>query len=254
MLRRILPLSLVVGMVLPQQFVNAQFSPVDVDLATGIRQVREGDFDAALITLDAVVGRLSVQPGQRKELAQAYTYLAIAYVGLAQREAAKSKLLEAWHADKSMTLSPKEFPPNIIELFEEAKKEGEDKARAEARPTSAMPKPAPSPATTKKGGGHTGVILLGVGVAAGIGVGVAVKGGASSTPPTTLTPPPATLADLSATVTSPQFNTNLNCTDNVSATITLMNKARGSVTVSGVRAENRVVSGRCTPGRCTTAI
>src|SRR5712691_2143545 len=140
MARRMLALCLVMGMALPQQFASAQSSPPDVDLATGIRQVREGDFDAALMTLDGVVRRLSGQKGQATELARAYTYLAIAYVGLAQQETAKAKFLEAWKADKQMTLSPKEFPPNIIEFFEQAKKEGEARAKAEAKPTPTTPR------------------------------------------------------------------------------------------------------------------
>jgi hypothetical protein len=186
--RRILALCLVVGLGLPPQLVRAQSGTVDADMATGIRQVREGDFDAALITLDGVVKRLSGQQGQAKELARAYTYLAIAYVGLAQQESARAKFLAAWKADKSMTLSPKEFPPNIIQFFEEAKKEGEAKAGAEAKPPAATPGPAPSPVTTtekaeKKGGGHTGLIILGVvgGAAAVVAIAAAGKGGGSGT-------------------------------------------------------------------------
>jgi hypothetical protein len=229
-------------MALPQQFAGAQ-STADADLMTGIRQVQGGEFDAALITLDGVVRRLFAQKSQANELARAYTYLAIAYKRLDQEEPAKGKLREAWKADKSMTLSPKEFPPDIIQLFEQVKKEGQEKPS-----TGVTPVARTDTKTPQKGGGHTGLILLGVGAAVGIGVAVAAGSGGSSTPPTTLTPPAATLADLSASVVSPQFNTNLICTENVSATVSLTNRARSSVTVSGVRSENKVTSGRCNPG------
>jgi hypothetical protein len=182
--RRILALLLVLGMGVPAQFASGQ--SVEADLSTGIRQVREGDFDAALLTLDSVVKRLSAQPGPTKDLARAYTYLAIAYVGLAQQETAKSKFLEAWKADRTMTLSPKEFPPNIIQFFEDTKKESQERAKTE-RTTTPSAGPAPSPAATtqtaeKKGGGHTGLILLGVGgvAAAGIAIAAAGKGGSST--------------------------------------------------------------------------
>lgn len=249
MVRRILALCLVVGLGLPPQLARGQSGAGDAEMATGIRQVREGDFDAALVTLDGVVKRLSGQQGQAKELARAYTYLAIAYVGLAQQESARAKFLAAWKADKSMTLSPKEFPPNIIQFFEEAKKEAETKAGAEAKPPAPTPGPAPSPVTTtekaeKKGGGHTGLILGVLGGAAAIGVGVAAAGKGSSSPATT-TPPSASLSDLSATVSSPQFNSNINCTENITATVSIRNGAGSSVTVTGVRAEKRVTFGTC---------
>lgn len=253
MARRTLALCLVAGMALPQQFASAQSSPADVDLATGIRQVREGDFDTAVITLDGVVRRIAAQKGQAKDLGRAYTYLAIAYVGLAQQETAKAKFLEAWKADKSMTLSPKEFPPNIIDFFDQAKKEGETKAAAEAKPPSTTPKPAPSAVATTEakkgggGGGKTALIVVGALAAAG-GIALAAKGGSSPPPPpTTLTPPAATLSDLSATVVSPQFNMNLNCTDNVFVTVMLTNRARSSVAVTGVRSDSTVTSGGCFP-------
>jgi hypothetical protein len=194
---RMLALCLVIGMVLPEQLVSGQSSSADVDLATGIRQVREGDFDAAVITLDGVVKRLSAQKSQAKELGRAYTYLAIAYVGLAQQETAKAKFLEAWKADKSIILSPKEFPPNIIDFFDQAKKEGEEKAETEAKPTSTTPKPGPKPvATTEKtekksagAGGKTALIVVGALAAVG-GIALAAKGGTSS--PTLPPTPPCT--------------------------------------------------------------
>ena len=250
MLRRILAVCLVAGLGSPPQLAHGQSAAADADMANGIRQVREGDFDAALITLDGVVKRLSGQQGQAKELARAYTYLAIAYVGLAQQETARAKFLAAWKADRNMTLSPKEFPPNIIQFFEEAKKEAEGKAGAEAKPPATTPGPAPSPVATtasaeKKGGGHTGLIILGVGgaAAAGIAIAAAGKGGGAST--RTTVPPSASLADLSASVSSPQFNSNINCTDNISATVNIRNSAASSVTVTGVRADKKVTFGTC---------
>lgn len=250
MVRRILAICLVAGLGWPPQLARGQSGTPDADMATGIRQVREGDFDAALITLDGVVKRLSGQQAQAKELARAYTYLAIAYVGLAQQESARAKFLAAWKADRNMTLSPKEFPPNIIQFFEEAKKEGQEKANAETKPVATTPTQAPAPVTAastpeKKGGGHTGLILLGVGAGAAAIVAVAAAGKGSSTPPTTLTPPPATLADLSATVDSPQASSNISCTDNVFLTVTLRNAARSSVSVSAVRVEHTLLSGNC---------
>src|SRR5262249_30707286 len=128
-----------------------------------------------------------------KDLARAYAYLAIAYAGLAQQEKAKAEFLEALKVDRDMRMSPREFPPNVIAMFEEARKEAAEK---EGRKYSAAtPTPAPG-ATVEKHGGGNGV-LIALGAAAAVGGGVALAGGGKgqSTPaPTpTSTPVPASV-------------------------------------------------------------
>src|SRR6187402_1634195 len=115
MLKRWLVLLLVLALGIPRAATAAD---VDADLATGVRQAQEGDFENAVVTLDGVVRRLTGQPARAKDLARAYTYLSIAYLGLSQEQTAKAKFLEAWKADRDMSLSPREFPPRILEFFE----------------------------------------------------------------------------------------------------------------------------------------
>ena len=191
--RRIMTISLLGSLALWQIPVRAQAPTADADLSTGIRQVREGDFDAALITLDGVAKRLAAEKGREKDLARAYTYLAIAYVGLAQQEKAKAEFKEAWRADKSMTLSPKEFPPSIVEFFEQARKEGEAEARAQAAaraaanpapPKGAAPPAGGQPAVAKKHGSNKALLFIGLGGAAAAGVALAAGGGGGSSGPT----------------------------------------------------------------------
>jgi hypothetical protein len=74
---------------------------------------------------------------------------------------------------------------------------------------------------------------------------------APATPPPTTTPPtttlaPATLADLSATVTSPQAGRKINCRNETFVTVTLTNRALGGIRVSGVRKVGRSTDG-CFP-------
>jgi len=66
-------------------------------------------------------------------------------------------------------------------------------------------------------------------------------------PPTTLAP--ATLADLSATVTSPEAGRRLSCSEDVHARLELTNRAASSVSVevSGVRKASQILSGNCSP-------
>jgi hypothetical protein len=139
------------------------------ELAKGIKQVEEGDYNGAIVTLDSVASalRLSKDPAQSKDLAQAYLYLGIAYVGLGHETSAKAKFREALMQSKEdMTLSPVQFPPKVIELFEVAKQEGRPK-------TAAAPAPPP-----KKGGSKKGLLIGGaVLVVGGAGAAVAMGGG-----------------------------------------------------------------------------
>jgi hypothetical protein len=63
------------------------------------------------------------------------------------------------------------------------------------------------------------------------------------TPTTTL--PPATLAELSATSTSPQADGRITCRQAVKTEVRLTNNARSSVVLIGIEHSSRVVSGGC---------
>lgn len=75
---------------------------------------------------------------------------------------------------------------------------------------------------------------------------------ATTLPPPTTTLPPATLADLSAAVTSPEAGRKLSCRREVNVVVTLTNHAQVPVSASGVRKESRVTSGDCFPGGAYT--
>jgi hypothetical protein len=69
------------------------------------------------------------------------------------------------------------------------------------------------------------------------------------TPPTTTTvPAAATLADLSASVESTEADNQVDCRDGLPVRVTLTNRARAIVLVTGVRRTTTVVSGDCEPG------
>ena len=233
----------------------AEAQPPD-DLQTGIRQVQGGDFDAALLTLDAAARRLAAEGKHPKELGLAYTYLGVAYLQLGQEEAARTKMREAMRTDKDLRLDTKDFPPKIVRFFEEVRAQDIPPAPASTASAVHPPAPAPSPSptarpvasgTTASKGGHSKAlpILLGVGGAAAIGVAVAAKGGGS--PPATVPQAPTTLlSQLSASLTSPQKNTNIACTQSLTALVTLTNNGRADVSVSGVRLATNGVSGGCT--------
>jgi hypothetical protein len=101
--------------------------------------------------------------------------------------------------------------------------------------------------------------LLGLALFVGFGTLAWVRCGGSNpaAPPptipapttTTLPPAPATLADLSASVTSPQADGSLNCVDDVRARVTLTNRSGTDVAVTGILDASGVPAGNCFGGR-----
>jgi hypothetical protein len=161
-MRRFLALVLGAAIALTPLPLHAQ--PPDPELVQGLKQVREGDFEGAVTTLDSVARRLSATPARSRDLIQAYLNLGVAYVALDQAEKARAGFREALARDRNLKLSPAEYSPKVLTVFEEA--------RREAR---------------QAGGGGKGrspapLIVLGVGAAAG-GVVLATRGG-SDEPPT----------------------------------------------------------------------
>lgn len=66
---------------------------LDPDLLAGIRQVEKGHFEAGIVALEAVLRRLKAQgegPDIAPQIAQAYLYLGIAYIGRSQEERLKA--------------------------------------------------------------------------------------------------------------------------------------------------------------------
>jgi hypothetical protein len=148
----------------------ASQTKTDPEVAKGIRQVDDGDFDSAILTLDAAARRLASDPANAGDLAQAYVYLGVAYLGKGAETSAKAQFREALARVRDLKLSPEKFAPRVIELFEKAREE----VRAERVP------PAPGPTTSKKGGGSKGLLIAGGVVAAGAGAALAVSGGGGS--------------------------------------------------------------------------
>ena len=187
MLRQTFALTLAASLV-ATPLLHAQPATADAELQRGIRQVEDGDYDPAIVALDAATRRLAGDPARARDLSQAYLYLGIAYIGKGHEAAAKAKFREAVAQIKDLTLSPDKFPPKVIDLFEAARAE----ARAQATPApAAAPTPAPAAAAKKGGSGKT---ILIVGGLAAVGGGVALAagggggGGATATPTTTLPP------------------------------------------------------------------
>jgi sulfatase modifying factor 1 len=110
---------------------TAAATPTEPELERGIIQSREGDFEAALGTLNGVALRLAGQPGRANDLARTYLYLAVTYVGLGREPLAKASLQAALRTDPNVAITTREFPPRIYAFFMAA--------RSEAQPAPAVP-------------------------------------------------------------------------------------------------------------------
>jgi hypothetical protein len=187
----------VAGLLLGPSLSLAQ-TAADPDVSEGVRQVETGDYDAAILTLDNAARRLAADPAQVKDLSRAYLYLGIAYLGKGHEAAARAKFREAVMKMRDLTLSPEDFPPKVIDLFEAARAEA---MKAQVSPEAPAVTPEPAPPEKKKGGSKTLLLVGGIGGAAAL-AGIALAGGggggtssSSATPPTP-TPPPVTTDDL----------------------------------------------------------
>jgi hypothetical protein len=137
----------------------------DPDLAAGIRQVDEGDFEGAVATLRPVVERLSARGGH--DAARACLYLGIAELALDQRDAAVARFRDALGHEPSLRLGPDRFSPKVVSAFEEARRE-RDAARAAASQAG--------PESGKSHAGRTALIAAGA-AAAGVGIALVASGG-----------------------------------------------------------------------------
>jgi len=168
--RGLLPFNLVVAVMAilcaaPASAAPAQTTASDDELQAGIRQVNEGDFETAVVTLDHAARRLAGAPARRKDRAQALLYLGVAQIALGQRDAAKASFKEGLEADRELRPTPDRFSPKVVAAFEEARREAE---AAAARP---------APASSKPKRGSKTPWLVGLGAAAAAGIVLATHGG-----------------------------------------------------------------------------
>lgn len=142
----------------------------DPEVARGIKQVDDAEYDAAILTLDAAARRLAQDPKRGRDLSLAYLYLGVAYIGKGHEAAARARFREALQQGGDLTLSPEKFPPKVINVFESA--------RDEMRAASGAPAPTPTPPPKKGGSGK--LILIGALAVGGGAAALAAGGGGSS--------------------------------------------------------------------------
>ena len=164
---RFVVVALCLAMALAPLTAPAQSVRPDPQLTEGLRQLREGDYEGAVATLQAVVTRLSDDRTRSGEVTQALLHLGIAHVALDQVEAAKARFREALARDATLSLSPDRFSPKVIRTFEAARLEAQQAVKT-------------SPAERRGRGGRTALIVIGAAGAAAAGIAIAAGGGNGS--------------------------------------------------------------------------
>lgn len=139
----------------------AQTDP-GADLATGIRQIEEGELEAAVGSLDKAVQRLAGVKGREKDLALAHVYLGMAHLGLDQTEQAKAGMRQAYLTHRDLELDAKTFPPRVRQLYDLVKGEARLERASAGRPTATIPPPGrPAAAAPSSAGPPVAGVALG---------------------------------------------------------------------------------------------
>ncbi len=92
-------------------------SPDDPYFQRGLRQIAEGEYQEAILTLEPVVRRLQAQGGKNKEQARAEFYLGVAYLELNRQALAKERFQAALEHDGSLRPPTAAFSPKIASFF-----------------------------------------------------------------------------------------------------------------------------------------
>lgn len=119
-MRRAMCLSLVLGLLAGPLHAGVP-SPDDPEVKKGVVEVNEGQYDAAIFTLDAAARRLAASNDNPQQLSQAYLYLGIAYLAKGRESAAEARFRDALEQMHSLQLPPDKFAQRVVEVFEKAR-------------------------------------------------------------------------------------------------------------------------------------
>ena len=93
----------------------------DAEVVRGIAEVDSGEYDSAMLRLEAATRRLAGRRDRRHDLVQAYVYLAVAYLAKGHETSAKNRFRDALAQDSTLRLTSETFSPRVVEVFEKAR-------------------------------------------------------------------------------------------------------------------------------------
>jgi hypothetical protein len=201
---RALVVIVLIALLVSPTGLDAQAPAVNPALAEGVRLVNEGDFEAAIKSLETAAASLRAQRGREKESATAYLYWGVAAMGLDNEQLARERFRAALGADPELKLLPKQFAAKAQRVFEEEQ----------------LRKQASAKTKTARIGILTGLLAGAGGIAAGAAVGAATaKKAIPNRPPSAeigVQPPGTALVS----VTEMRFSANATDRDGDQLTLT----------------------------------
>jgi putative NIF3 family GTP cyclohydrolase 1 type 2 len=131
-------------------------------VATGVRQVEDGDFEAAVATLESAIPRLRGDPARVPILVQADIQLAVAHTALDHTAQAVQAFSEALTLAPNLRLDPQRFSPKVLRALETAREQAARRAGGPVRKSSS---------------GRKAAIIGGAVAVAGTAAALALRGG-----------------------------------------------------------------------------
>jgi len=157
----------IVALAAVPSFALQEAATPESGVATGVRQVEEGDYAGAVKSLEPAIARLRGDPARVRLLVQADIQLAIAQVALDHTTEAVQAFSEALTLDPNLRLDEERYSPKVLHALETAREQAARRSGAPVRKSSS--------------GGKAALIGGGLVVAAGATV-LAVRGGGDSLP------------------------------------------------------------------------
>jgi len=159
-------MSMVVFAALPT-FAMQEAGTPESGVATGVRQVEEGDYAGAVKSLESAIARLRGDPARVRLLVQADIQLAVAHVALDHTSQAVQAFSEVLTLDPELRLDEERFSPKVLSALQTAREQAARRSGAPARKSSS---------------GRKAALIVGGAVVAGAATVLAVRGGDGSTP------------------------------------------------------------------------
>jgi hypothetical protein len=161
-------LSIVAFSAMPT-FAMQEAGTPESGVATGVRQVEQGDYAGAVKSLEPAIARLRGDPARVRLLVQANIQLAIAHVALDHTAQAVQAFSEVLTLDPDLRLDEERFSPKVLSALQAAREQAARRTGAPVRKSSS---------------GGKAAIIGGVAVVAAGATVLAVRGGGGDPLPT----------------------------------------------------------------------
>jgi PKD domain-containing protein len=109
--------SLVLAVLLVPGLVQSTAATVDPELAKGIAQVKQGEYELGVLTLDSFVRKVADPAARADEVSEALLYLGAAYVHLGEEPLARGKFRDALARRADLSAEGRGLSDKVLTLF-----------------------------------------------------------------------------------------------------------------------------------------